>query len=48
MPLRPWRFDTPGQMLPPEARTPRAKEDAVEPRDVMQGTYGLIECVPPW
>lgn len=45
-PLQPRRFDTPDRMLPPKARTPSAKEDAVEPRDAMQGTYDLIEYVP--
>ncbi|MFH0174360.1 L,D-transpeptidase family protein [Streptomyces cacaoi] len=41
-----WEIDTPDQMLAPRVYTPTAAEDAVEPRDAVEGTYALVEYVP--
>ena len=45
-PYQPWQIDTPDQVLAPKVYTPTAAEDAVEPRDAMEGTYALVEYVP--
>ncbi|MFD9436288.1 L,D-transpeptidase family protein [Streptomyces sp. NPDC060002] len=41
-----WEIDTPDQVLAPRVYTPTAAEDAVEPRDAVEGTYALVEYVP--
>ncbi|MFJ1806713.1 MULTISPECIES: L,D-transpeptidase family protein [unclassified Streptomyces] len=45
-PHQPWQIDTPDQVLAPKVYEPTAAEDAVEPRDAVQGTYALVEYVP--
>ncbi|MFE9766929.1 L,D-transpeptidase family protein [Streptomyces sp. NPDC005808] len=45
-PYQPWQIDTPDQVLAPKVYAPTAAEDAVEPRDAMEGTYALVEYVP--
>lgn len=45
-PLQPLQTDTPDQALPPEVYTPTPEEDAIEPRDAVEGTYDLVEYVP--
>ncbi|MEU9308977.1 L,D-transpeptidase family protein [Streptomyces sp. NPDC048256] len=41
-----WEIDTPDQVLAPRVYAPTAAEDAVEPRDAVEGTYALVEYVP--
>jgi hypothetical protein len=41
-----WQIDTPDQVLAPKVYTPTAEEEAVEPRDALEGTYDLVEFVP--
>ncbi|MCX4764387.1 L,D-transpeptidase family protein [Streptomyces sp. NBC_01275] len=43
---QPWQIDTPDQVLAPTVYRPSAAEDAVEPRDAVEGTYALVEYVP--
>lgn len=45
--LQLWQTDTPDQALPPRVYEPSPEEDAVEPRDAPEGTYDLVEYVPP-
>ncbi|SER57011.1 L,D-transpeptidase catalytic domain [Streptomyces sp. yr375] len=42
----PWQIDTPDQVLAPTVYEPSAAEDAVEPREAVDGTYALVEYVP--
>nr|WP_260859586.1 L,D-transpeptidase family protein [Streptomyces cupreus] len=41
-----WVIDTPDQILPPTVYTPGGREDAVEPRQAVEGAYDLVEYVP--